>query len=533
MLNLLIHRKNLNYLHLDYNFNLKPVKTLTTKERKKSRFGNAFHLLREILRFTKIIVDSHVQYRLGNVDAFQLADGLQYTFAHVGQLTGMYRYKYKLMKQVRMCKDLKHLIYYRFNTGPVGKGAGVGFWAPGWRVWLFFLRGIIPLLERWLGNLLARHFEGRQSKGIAKNVSKQRVESHFDLELRAAVMHDILDMMPEGIKTNKTKTILQHLSEAWRCWKANIPWKVPGLPAPVENMILRYVKAKADWWTTASHYNRERIRRGATVDKTVCKKNLGRLTRLWIKAEQERQHNYLKDGPYVTPEEAVAIYTATVHWLESRKFSPIPFPPLSYKHDTKLLILCLERLKESYSVQGRLNQSQREELGLIEQAYDNPHECLSRIKRLLLTQRAFKEVGIQFMDLYSHMIPVYDVEPLEKITDAYLYQYLWYEADKRHLFPSWIKPGDSEPAPLLVYKWCQGLNNLTDIWETADGQCNVMLETSFSKMFEKVDLTLLNRLLRLIVDHNIADYMTAKNNVVLTFKDMVSFVLSVLICRTM
>lgn len=140
----------------------------------------------------------------------------------------------------------------------------------------------------------------------------------------------------------------------------------------------------------------QRIRRGATVDKTVCRKNLGRLTRLYLKAEQERQHNYLKvgagtgrwaswgdvmcarsleaswhhtasacwcstcpslppscrltaalaallpspqDGPYVTPEEAVAIYTTTVHWLESRKFAPIPFPPLSYKHDTKLLIL--------------------------------------------------------------------------------------------------------------------------------------------------------------------------------------------------
>lgn len=50
------------------------------------------------------MVDSHVQYRLGNVDAFQLADGLQYTFAHVGQLTGMYRYKYRLMRQIRMCK---------------------------------------------------------------------------------------------------------------------------------------------------------------------------------------------------------------------------------------------------------------------------------------------------------------------------------------------------------------------------------------------------------------------------------------------
>ena len=60
------------------------------------------------------------------------------------------------------------------------------------------------------------------------------------------------------------------------------------------------------------------------------------------------------------------------------------------------------------------------------------------------------------MDLYSHLIPVYDVEPLEKITDAYLDQYLWYEADKRRLFPPWIKPADTEPPPLLVYKWCQG-----------------------------------------------------------------------------
>ena len=198
-----------------------------------------------------------------------------------------------------------------------------------------------------------------------------------------------------------------------------------------------------------AHYNRERIRRGATVDKAVVKKNLGRLTRLYLKAEQERQHGYLKDGPYISAEEAVAIYTTTVHWLESRKFGaccvarhldrrahkplpisshPIPvsnrcliltlpvdpdkgFSPLSYKHDTKLLVLALEKLKEAYSVKGRLNQSQREELALIEQAYDNPHECmlflhlglwlcliaftgLSRIKRLLLTQRAFKEAGI-------------------------------------------------------------------------------------------------------------------------------------------
>lgn len=42
----------------------------------------------QILRLTKLVVDANVQFRLGNVDAYQLADGLQYTFSHVGQLTG-------------------------------------------------------------------------------------------------------------------------------------------------------------------------------------------------------------------------------------------------------------------------------------------------------------------------------------------------------------------------------------------------------------------------------------------------------------
>ena len=520
MLNLLIHRKNVNYLHLDYNFNLKPIKTLTTKERKKSRFGNAFHLCREVLRLTKMVVDSHVRYRLGNIDAYQLADGLQYAFSHVGQLTGMYRYKYRLMRQIRMCKDLKHVIYHRFNSGAVGKGHGCGFWLPMWRVWLFFMRGIIPLLERWLGNLLARQFEGRRSKGVSKTITKQRVESHYDLELRAAVMHDILDMIPEGMRSSRSKTIMQHLSEAWRCWKANIPWKVPGMPVPVENMIDRYVKSKADWWTNVAHYNRERIRRGATVDKTIAKKNLGRITRLWIKSEQERQSNYIKDGPAIQNDESVAIYTTLLHWLESRHFSAIPFPPPTYKHDTKLLTLALEQLKEAHATLPKLNSQQREEIGLVEEAFDNPHETLSKIKMYLFKNRSFKEVSVEFMDLYSHTIPVYEIAPIERITDAYLDQFLWFEADKRHLFPNWVKPADTEPPPLLIYKWCQGINNLERVWETEHGECVVLLQSKFSRLYENIDLNVLVWLLYLIVDRNIADYMNGKNNVNITYKDM-------------
>lgn len=64
---------------------------------------------------------------------------------------------------------------------------------------------------------------------------------------------------------------------------------------------------------------------------------------------------------------------------------------------------------------------------------------------------------------------------------------------------------------------------MQDVWETSEGECNVMMESNFDKMYEKIDLTLLNRLLRLIVDHNIADYMTAKNNIVINYKVNVSY----------
>ena len=124
------------------------------------------------------------------------------------------------------------------------------------------------------------------------------------------------------------------------------------------------------------------------------------------------------------------------------------------------------------------------------------------------------------MDLYSHILPIYQVNPLEKITDAYLDQYIWYESSKRGLFPNWIKPADTEPLPLLVYKFCLGINNLKDVWNTENNEFLVLMKSKYEDMFAKVDLTLLNRLLRLVMDQNLADYLVSRNNVSISFKDM-------------
>lgn len=37
---------------------------------------------------------------------------------------------------------------------------------------------------------------------------------------------------------------------------------------------------------------------------------------------------------------------------------------------------------------------------------------------MLLTQRTFNELGIEFFDMYDKLIPCYDIEPIEKSTDA-------------------------------------------------------------------------------------------------------------------
>lgn len=70
----------------------------------------------------------------------------------------------------------------------------------------------------------------------------------------------------------------------------------------------------------------------------------------------------------------------------------------------KLFILALEKLEETCPVNDRLDQSQCEELATIEWVYGNPHECVSRITRLLLTRCAFTETGIELFDTYDKLI---------------------------------------------------------------------------------------------------------------------------------
>lgn len=74
-------------------------------------------------------------------------------------------------------------------------------------------------------------------------------------------------------------------------------------------------------------------------------------------------------------------------------------------------------------------------------------------------------------------------------------------------------PNDRYPKPVMAFKIAEQINNLPQIWNVDDDQVVVLFQGKFSNMFEGVDLILLNKLLKLIIDPNLSDYMTSKNNI--------------------
>ncbi|MCO5594362.1 hypothetical protein L7F22_048392 [Adiantum nelumboides] len=196
---------------------------------------------------------------------------------HVGTLTGMYRYKYKLMHQIRACKDLKHVIYHRFNSGPSAR--------PRCRLLGSLMARLDVLLPRY--RAAARAVAGQSSRAPVRGTEFQEHEQH---DHQAASRVTLRSRAPCG----------SHVGPARHAARGH---------------------------------------------------------------EEQQGQDVLEPS------------VRGVALLES---------------------------------QCALEESTRG-LALVEQAFDNPHETLARIKRLMLTQRAFKEVGLEFYDTYAQIIPVYDM----------------------------------------------------------------------------------------------------------------------------
>ena len=521
LLSLLIKRKGLSYLNLDFNFNLKPIKTLTTKERKKSRFSNTFHFFREFLRFMKLLVDCHIKFYSGLIDFFELLDGVHFILTHIGKITGIYRYKYKIMKQIKICKAIKKIFYEKFYTFSVPTGPGFGCWPPVWKVWVYYLRGMVPVQERWISNLLSRHFHGRRYSRKTFSATKQRKDAYLDIELKLALVREIKNNMENSSKKDSLKLYIKYSNEAWKSWKSNKNWFPTDLPRKIENVILDYIKTKSIWWTRGAYLIRESLIKGIPVSKPEIKKNLGRITRLWFKSENTRQLEYLKKGPYFSKNDSFFIENIFNCWITINQIQKIKFPSFKNKWDLKLLVLTLDYLKRTDSSNKKERAANSIEQNLLKNAMSSPINTLLGIKDSLLIQRIFSEIGMNFVDNFSYLNPVYIINFAERIVDGYLDQYLWYQCSENFLFPSWITPNDSQINPYSYFKFEKKIKNYLKS-KNFRGKNVKIGKIEYGESIDNLDLILMDKILIKILDPNLVSYVTLKNNVNLIFKDMTS-----------
>ncbi|KMV66279.1 U5 snRNP spliceosome subunit [Encephalitozoon cuniculi EcunIII-L] len=561
MLSEVLRRKKLSYLVLDWNFNLKPIRQLTTKERKKSRVGTSYHLTREMLKFIKHLVDIHVLFRQGHIDCYELMGNVGHVLNNVGVLTGIYRYKYKLMKQIKRCKSWKRLSDYARTDG----------WGEQWRTWCFMFRGHIPLLGRYISGLVTRIAEGRDYN--PKPLSKQRSESGYDVALKRQIMAEASSIL----HPTQVRRLLQHFGEAWRCWKANVPYHIvlehikalevkrsgsvsleqrglrgtaetttvslealkamtdvarqssgnsfisseqslitfsDGFVSKMEEMsriagvghlkelfelqriIDKYVRLKSEWYVDSA------VGVGKKSKKEE-KKRLGKITRLYMKERMAEQVEYL-GLPFLRPPEAVAIYRLSAEYFRSKGTGRIPFPE---KNEERFLHIAVDRLKKSATA---------EESEFLDKALEESADTIFRIKKSLLTQRSFKEVGVILKRHGDGAIECYHVSHVERLVDAFLCAYLFYESDRLNIFPEFIKPGDEMNMRTLM-DFCDKISS----FKAAEDERLVLYEGKYEGIMRMVDNNLLSKLLKLVLDPALADYIISRNNCKVVYKDMV------------
>ncbi|KAF6001519.1 Pre-mRNA-processing-splicing factor 8 [Cyanidiococcus yangmingshanensis] len=252
----------------------------------------------------------------------------------------------------------------------------------------------------------------------------------------------------------------------------------------------------------------------------------GRLARLAVRRAQERQMHYLQRGPYLQPSKAASILYAFAAYLEQLPIDmprpwQLPWASTDGSETTlslALLQLAIERLRPE-------TESERCPRGLptlIEEAEASPSAMLYRIRNQLRSRCTRHQVELRFYD-DAELTPVYMVDPFERLVDAFLDQWLWYQADQTRLFPPYVQPSDAELPPVHVLRFIEALDALSTLWELGaahENQVAALVQTPLPELFERADLLLLDRLLRLLLADDLVDYILSRCNAVVTFKDM-------------
>ncbi|KAE8301281.1 putative Splicing factor-like protein [Giardia duodenalis] len=528
---LMLHRKNITFLSLDYNFNLTHTKVLSTKERKQSRFGKAFHLVRELTKFLKYMVDTHIAHRLLLIDYPTFLTGIHHLFLNIGTVTSVYRYKYKISNQIRQLKALGMLC------------GDVPFYHPLQCVMNSYLRGLSPLLEAYLSRLLARTagIIDKDSGNSSRRVTHQRSLANQIVEQRNRYAGRFVSMYPQfTTRSAMTKLFLAHLAEAWLCWRAGMAYdQVYSQMSPeVADLVQAYVSERADLYTASIACTKKRIASNKWIAKSEHYKYCGRAGR------QDMRELIVANAAYLCEpiQKDLRVSLGTVYSLAYLCItvaarvcacgSHIPFPSQEFEYDGKLLELALRDLREDVLSGSILTVADRQLLTLIEKATSLPHEFLIRIKEILLKKRTFDAVQIEYAEARTCVYPIYLTTGLTRVVDVYFTYYLSYQITSSPLHYLLFKRGFSSidlsnpysmelPAELTI-RYCKHVHSTCSGLPATDGEgCFLVhMHLNTDSYFRGFNLHVIGKVISLLFDPVISSFLITRLSSSFYFKDM-------------
>jgi len=564
-LNYVLENKRTRYLKVTKSFELVERRAPTTKERKKGRLGESFHLLLEILKLHARILQIFVRCRTEQTPEKQKSLQLAGELSHVGISTGIYRHKYSAVSQIAETKRIAKMLSQKTTavakqplsdlfchkngqdinsrrfSGKQAQRIPPGrshidpcneneegltlslFWCEPWKIWVRFLRGVAPLLENRLKAYVIRRREGREKR--PKKVTAQRIESRRDVDIKNEILQEIKEAEGEEAAKKYGKRALHELQAAWRHWKSDTK-HAARLPDAISKIVAAKIEKKTKTWIEEASKEWMLVKQIKQTDKKRIKKAEGKILQVHMKIERRREKEEAEFELFSTQAQKAARKDALSRAIfESRS----ALEQISRKIPRKLSLKLYSRevlqqilsnsitnLENRYKIRSNVKKREKQEMDYLASKKKDLSVALALVLESVQKKREFRAYSVALRET----APVYAAPVEEALVDAFLDALFWHFANEARLFPSWIVPLDSAPLPVSFMRVGKSVAAWTEEFANRDSDLLHFASLEYSALVEEADFLLLKDLLLLAFDDTLVDYVLARLKVSVEHKSM-------------
>lgn len=532
-----IKERKIGYIEISGKYTVDKRRALKTKEKKKSRLGQTFHVVKELFKLLARVVGIVEKKSRNEISVEDSMEALFREFSRVGINTGIYRYKYSTVRQIAQTARISKILRHCGNKKRRNYSL---LWCEPWRVWVLFLQGVSPLLSDRLGNYVVRRRKGRERR--QKKETKQREKSNADIQFKKRIFEEIGRILEIG--PGQKQVLVNVLKTAWKQWKREEDYKTEikeklagkafgkvstGSLEEIERIVLEGINKKGEEWgeETVRMWNRYvscRIK-----NKKETKKIRSRITRAFMlvnkkiqKIELERELNREIECGSTALEDIIEGAPENSEKEEYRRVLSLDAYEGSVLQD--ILRVSIERVESTY--RRHLKEEEKKELEYIQACKQSiPHTLAGIIKKI----RRKKETLTVRVDYIAQDIAYhYAVE--ERVIDSFVEYLLAYHIEQNK--KSKTLPLDVEPLPCTLIKYGNEIQEilLEKRERTEEYTPTYFTSIDYSALPDEVDREFLSGFLRRRFDPVICRWIENRICLVLEYKDLAA-VQRVGICR--